>query len=454
MNYSGDVITLLFFLALSSGLGILWWRHWVRHVQAQFLNSIKWILLEVRLPRDVFKSPMSMEAVFNAIHQGGGTSNNYAKFWDGKVRNWFSLEIASVAGDVRFYIRTNSKFKNAIEAALYAQYPGIEVAEAEDYTNNFRYDPTLHDVWGNDFALIGEDVIPIRTYVDYKLDKDPKEEFKVDPITPLIEWLGSIKEGEQIWFQILCRALDGKFDTWKLDAQKALNKIYYGLELTNEELKAKIKEEKAKLAIERKTDEKAKGSVPEAKKESDLQYSDKQKVEAIYNNISKLGFEVMIRVAYIANKDKFDSKNIDAATGCLRQFGHNSFNGFKPENTTSFDFPWEDRTGIKLIAKKDEAVARIQKRKGFYKAHSNEDWYYGIPERYFHDLWGAFKIRAFSIDPNSSFKKPSVKDDPTRFVLNTEELATIYHFPGQVASTPSLKRIPSKKAEPPVNLPF
>jgi hypothetical protein len=39
-------------------------------------------------------------------------------------------------------------------------------------------------------------------------------------------------------------------------------------------------------------------------------------------------------------------------------------------------------------------------------------------------------------------------------ILNTEELATIFHFPGQVAGTPTLERVPSKKAEAPSNLPI
>ena len=39
------------------------------------------------------------------------------------------------------------------------------------------------------------------------------------------------------------------------------------------------------------------------------------------------------------------------------------------------------------------------------------------------------------------------------FVLNAEELATIYHFPGGVAQTPTFGRIESRKAEPPMNLP-
>ncbi len=452
MNYLGEFASLFLLASLAAGLGLLWWRQWVRHVQAGFINSIKWIMLEVRLPRDVFKSPLAMEMVLNSIHQAGGTSTWYAKFWDGKVRNWFSLEIASIEGDVRFYIRANGKFKNAIESAVYAQYPGVEITEAKDYTDYIRYDPEKHEVWGNDFALTGEDVIPIRTYVDYGLGKDPKEEYKVDPLTPLIEWMGSVKKGEQIWFQIICRAVDGKFDEWKLDAQKAINKIYYGLSITNDELKLKKKEADAEYKEEKKINEKAQNSFPQAKKDSDLPFNDKQKVEAIYNNISKPGFEVMIRVAYIADKDKFDSRNIDGVTGCMRQFGHGNFNSFRPDGTTSFDFPWEDRTGIKLIGKKDEAVAKIQKRKGFYKALSNDDWYNGIPERSLHDIKDAFSTRFFAVDPKKAFSKPS--DDPTRFILNTEELATIFHFPGQTAAAPSLKRIPSTKAEPPVNLPL
>jgi len=39
-------------------------------------------------------------------------------------------------------------------------------------------------------------------------------------------------------------------------------------------------------------------------------------------------------------------------------------------------------------------------------------------------------------------------------VLNTEELATIFHFPGSAVRTPTLKRIPSKRADAPSNLPI
>jgi hypothetical protein len=40
------------------------------------------------------------------------------------------------------------------------------------------------------------------------------------------------------------------------------------------------------------------------------------------------------------------------------------------------------------------------------------------------------------------------------FILNIEELATLYHFPGEVAATPSLPRIDSVKGSSPSNLPI
>jgi hypothetical protein len=40
------------------------------------------------------------------------------------------------------------------------------------------------------------------------------------------------------------------------------------------------------------------------------------------------------------------------------------------------------------------------------------------------------------------------------FTLNTEELATIFHFPGRVSTTGTFERIQAQKAEPPANLPI
>jgi hypothetical protein len=62
------------------------------------------------------------------------------------------------------------------------------------------------------------------------------------------------------------------------------------------------------------------------------------------------------------------------------------------------------------------------------------------------EMLEAYKMRSF-------FQYPFKNFEATPMILMTEELATIYHFPGSVAGTPTLGRIPSKKSEPPTNLP-
>ena len=56
----------------------------------------------------------------------------------------------------------------------------------------------------------------------------------------------------------------------------------------------------------------------------------------------------------------------------------------------------------------------------------------------------AYKKRAY-------FYKPHKRENI--FVLNTEELATLFHLPGMVSATPTFGRVESKKGQAPANLP-
>ena len=71
-----------------------------------------------------------------------------------------------------------------------------------------------------------------------------------------------------------------------------------------------------------------------------------------------------------------------------------------------------------------------------------------------------YRMRTFFHPPiQYAIKYPAVlsmffpSGKPNIFVLSNEELATLYHFPGMVSETPSFKRIESKIAKPPSNLP-
>ena len=359
-------------------------------------------MFEIKLPKIIDKYPSSMEVVLGIFEQKYA-GNWWSQFWQGLVRGWFSLELVSLGGDVRFYIRAPKFFKKLIEGQIYSQYPEVEVREVEDYTNKVRYGEPGSDLalWGQEIVLSKEDAYPIKTYVDYHLTEADslKEEFKVDPMTPLLELLGSIGPHEQIWIQILIQATKDRFK----DPKK-----WFGKRGWKDEGKDLIR----KLM---KRDEKPKEG--ESLKIEVLSPGERETVTAIERNIAKIGFDTGIRMIYLAPKDKFNVYNTVGLLSSWKQFGSANLNGFKPgsggKQKTGVDFPWQDFRGI-----------RVERRK--------------------RRIFDAYLRRAY-------FYKPHLR---TPFVLSTEELATIYHFPGAVARTPTLEKIESKKGESPTNLPI
>ena len=377
-------------------LGYIFIHEWLHYVQARFISNFNWILLEIKLPKEIHKTPLAMEIVLNALYQSTSPMQWWDKYRKGKVKDWFSLEMVSVDGHVKFFIRTNISYKNIIEAQLYAQYPDIEIYEVPDYTRyvDYRGKEGDWDMFGTEYKLAKPDAYPIKTYVDYGMDKEGvKEEFKTDPLTSVVEYLGSVGKDEQIWIQILVQSASKNYK--KKDGTKG-DWTDEGKDLVEKLVGRDKKEEDNKFQVMRMT-----------KGEQEI-------VSAIERNIGKLGFECGIRAIYLAKKEKMDYGHIKALGGLLRPFTTNNLNGFKGyEQTYGWDFPWQDFNFIRLTAKK----------KKIFKAYKHRSWFH-LPRK---------------INP---------------FVLSSEELATIYHLPGGVAQTPTFGRIPSRKGEAPVNLPM
>lgn len=372
---------------------------WLHLKRREWISAQGSVLLEVRLPREQMKSPLAMEQFLSHLHQtsAGTLLDVYLK---GRVRPWFSLELVSIGGAVKFFIWMHKGYRARVEAQLYAQYPNIEIHEVDDYAMRVKRDPEKISIgWFGQFVLTKPDAYPIKTYIDYGLDRDPKEEFKIDPLVSVLEYLGSLKQGEQAWIQILVRghAKEGlklgriivKPD-WKKDVEKEIEKIL-------KEGRFKTKEEK---------------------NISGQHLSDGQKkmVEAIERTTGKLAFDTIIRATYFTEKEVFNPANIGGIIGSITQFGSVSLNGFRPAFSAGYDYPWQDPFGKK-------------------KAGNEKD------------LLEAYKRRSY-------FELPFKNLGSKSFILTTEELATIFHFPGEVAGTPTLTRIPSKKAEAPSNLPI
>ena len=391
---------------------------WVSYVQEKHIRNIKWKLLEIKIPKEMEKRPKTMEEFFSAIYSTFDViiDTLYDVYLEGIVDVWFSLEIVSIEGDIHFYIRTPVKSLEMIEAQIYAQYPEAEIKEVEDYVTDVPDDIPSKDyeLWGTDMKLNKEDAYPLRTYKDFE---DPASGEFVDPISNIVEGVSKLQKGEQIWIQILIRAVG---DDWKKEADALVLKL-----IGRKDPKKKKEEGFFSLLVSEIVDlgrytilgffspqsliEK------EDKKEEKEQISmmlhlspgEKDVVTAIENNTRRPGFETDIRWIYLSKRDVFDKTKGNAITfSYFSQFGSQDLNSFAPDGktkTSAYYFLTEYRKALR-------------KRK--------------ILRRY--------KKREF---------------DQRSYVLNTEELATLFHFPTIEVKAPVAPRVEAKRGKPPTELP-
>ncbi len=418
-------------LAGAAILGRIAWIWWVHYIQQDFISGIDFVLLEIIPPRDVLRSPKAMELfITNALyhHSFKGGKEEY---WQGAVWFWFSLEIASIEGQVHFYIRTPTRVRGLIETQMYAQYPQSQIKAVEDYTLAVDEisQKSAWNGWGCEFKLDKPEAFPLKTYVDFGLDKDPKEEFKVDPVSPVIELFSSMQKGEQMWMQIVITPSKKMYHT-------------HGTWFSKHDWVAESRLEIQKLVApftRLHPGEGLGGGMAWEVRQPDFL---KNSVAAMSAKTAKVGFETGIRVFYGAKKETFNMSSRRNLRLIFRQYARPDCNQLERINSSQGDrysgiFTASKKT-VMLLA--DRMLREYRERSFFHESlrqriFSQHYWHWPISE-------------VFTLD---SIIKAYVHVQT--FVLNTEEIATLWHFPGQILKVPTLERIESKEASPPPNLP-
>ncbi len=426
-----EIIRGIFPLVGTIMLGRIAWIWWVHYIQQDFISGIDFVLLEITPPRDVLRSPKAMELfITNALYH---MSNKGGKeeYWQGAVWFWFSLEIASIEGQVHFYIRTPTRVRPLIETQMYAQYPQAQIKAVEDYT--LAVDEITPESawngWGCEFQLDKPEAYPLKTYVDFGLDKDPKEEFKVDPISPVVEFFGSLQKGEQAWMQIVITPskkryhLHGHRLHW-LPTHKTHDWV--------EESRVQI--EKLLKPFTRYHENPVEGG-----------YSAEIRAPGFLDTVikgmsaktAKVGFDTGIRVMYVAKKEAWNMSNRRNIRLLFRQYAKPDCNQLERKNSTQGDA----YGGIFTISPKIVMILADRMLNEF-----RERSFFHTPLR--HHMLNKHVLPW----PLNILFWPAYFHNET-FVLNTEEIATMWHFPGQILKVPTLERIESKEASPPTNLP-
>ena len=519
-----DIFLFIVYLSLFL-LMLAWlWKFWSMYVSQKFMSGMNFVLLEIKLPREIFKSPEAMEIAANAFLQSGGVAQWYKRNWLGNVVTFFSLEIASIEGDVRFYIRCEKKFKDLVTNNMYSQYPGIEIKEAEDYVTKMFYDHRHKNtsVWGltnklgESFTLpktpgtdregkkdaelkVPADFRMIKTYVDYKQDKDPKEEFEHDPLTPVLEWLGSMGKGEHAWYQLILQD-SGKFNGKTFPAT-------YHCEATHEQFTLKeLADERRKQIRSRETppaykkgdkvfddygypvmmkvpdgvDDEGKPQFKEVQKEYqkdgvtksetlkevDLTEEAKDELKMITRKLQKTSVRAALRVMYLTEKDKGDfGSNVQSTLSIFKQYNGPGYNSFIPNTSDNYDYAWEDTMKRRKPWRGEEMFEAYVEREAFYPHIPDRAKPTSMLGKFFFgygvDSWADLALFKYSLGTRKiirmmyeGFFDPFGHPHPdTVFTLNLEEVASLWHLPGTVATTPGIRRVDSIKSDAPDNLP-
>jgi hypothetical protein len=391
---------------------------WKKHQQQEYMATWQWTILAVDVPAQFVQSPKAVEQVFTHLSGAQINYSVYERYFLGKVPKWFSFEIISIEGYIQFLIRTEIEFRDLVEAAIYAQYTEAEITEVEDYIDSApdAFPNDTHDAQGVEFTLTENEVYPIRTYphFEYNISKDVVFS---DPMAAILENFSRIGPGENLWLQLVILPID---NSWKHEGIDLVKKIIAGKkeikqsaavaflgDLPMAAAKTVFEAFNASADTDKKKPEKKKEEVPG--KVSDLTPGNKMVVESIEEKISKIGFKSRMRVLYSAKKEFFrPNKCLQGTVGAMNQFYINNRNGFKAKGVGGAG---KDFTGKNIIS--------------------------------------AFKQRKMK----KCYRDKKLKPFDKPFILNIEELATVWHFPLPQVKTPLLQKADIKHGEPPINLP-
>lgn len=404
---------------------ILWrpfaflWRWW--RVDS-WLKKQKSVMLEIRIPKEVLKPIRAMETVLNSIRQAIYAPPDWWEKWiDGQAQLSFAFEIVSLGGEPHFYIKTPADLKDPVEAAIYSQYPEAEISVAEDYTLLVPQDiPNKDwDLWGADYRLLKPSAYPIRTYADFETEHEAKEEKRIDPVAGLLEAMAKVKPGEQLWLQIIAEPVTDGEEPWISEGKKIRDML----------AKRTKKPQARKALILEMIDVLVFGKIvggPEEKKEEliapeqRLTPGERDVVAAIEKKIGKPGFRTNIRFIFLGRKEVFNKGNLRLPFGFFASYITENMNGLVPwgQTITKIHKSWFFPLNYSLLKRR----LYLRQRK----------------------LFRQYVRRNTPLFPRSG----------GTFVLNVEEMASLFHFPGRSsAPAPFISRIEAKKGEAPPGLP-
>lgn len=354
-------------------LGYLTWRNYQR---IDAVRAIESTLLVLEIPKTNDKPETAAEQLFASLH--GILRDKEELKQTGGIQEHLSFEIASVNGQIRFYVWVPTALRSFVEGQIYAQYPTVQIHEAdEDYVSHERNHTVTYT---SEITLTGSEFLPIKSF----------QSFEVDPLAGITGTLAKLEAtGEELWVQVLVRPVP---DSWHKSAESWIKTVKNGGGGFGFLSDGKGFDAKWMLGLLEafwKPPEQGVGGTAAPKEVSER---DKTRISEAEKKATKLGYQVKIRLVYLGESQTSAKQQMQAIVGTFKQFNSTNLNGFK---MTGPSFRKEDL---------EKYNARLFADKGY--------------------------------------------------ILNIEELASVFHLPHTNVETPNIVWASSKTAEPPAKLPI
>lgn len=321
---------------IAATLGYLAFRNQQR---AKLIAHMKHVLLAVEFPKSNTKNETSAEEFFSSLH--GMLRNRRELAKQGGLQEHISFEITATGAGIKYFLWIPTYLQNFVEGQLLAQYPDAKLYVVEkDYTDI----PSPSATYTAEIGLNDSHLLPIKTH----------SSFTSDPLDAVRSAMSTIGPEEQIWLQLLVRPIASD---WHTSANRAANRLKNG----------QGGSVGANVGLYLLDIVEAMWRPPKGRSTPEPSERNKARIEAIGQKRSKLGFQIKLRLTYVAPTAAAAKNNLHTVANAFKQFDKTHLNGL----------------GIK---------------KGTYASD-------GLAE---------YRARFF-IDKG--------------FILNSEELATLYHFP-------------------------
>ena len=237
----------------------------------------------------------------------------------------------------------------------------------------------------------------------------------VDPLASMTEVMSTLKPGQYIWLQIIISPVSDL--EWHPDSKKKI-----------EEVAGKARPASSKNLAERFFDNLRDifKNIFKGIAGKELEFSsngeeeaiefninkltpgEQEQIRAMEENISKPGFKTTIRFIYLGRRDGYNKAlGVAGIMGAFKQLADVNLNALVPDNRTK-TFANYYFTQPRMLYRQRKIIQNYRNR----------------------DMAG------------------------TGFIFNTEELATIFHFPDMSVKAPTIQKIEAKKGEAPANLPI